>query len=185
MASERQPYSGQTCTMEDADFVLLWIKGNGTLKSANLCRLELCHSLQNRGQWCGSHTLSPPVMWPSGSKHWGSSFSDTTQRNNEGGSSEIYLSMASTEVNITNRPSILVCFQRKPKLGEDKESLDKGCTGCESATIVFCPLPTTNKTENFLKRSRSRTKQNFLLTTNFPGFIRRIFSPENQQLLSL
>ena len=112
-------------------------------------------------------------------------FSDTTQRNNEGESFEKYLSMTSTELNITNRPSILVCFQRKPKLGEDKESLDKGCTGCESATIVFCPLPTTNKTENFLKRSRSRTKQNFLLTTNFPGFIRRIFSPENQQLLSL
>ena len=118
MASERQPYSGQTCTMEDADFVLLWIKGNGTLKSANLCRLELCHSLQNRGQWCGSHTLSPPVMWPSGSKHWGSSFSDTTQRNNEGESFEKYLSMASTEWSEHYKQTFHSClFSEKAKTG--------------------------------------------------------------------
>ena len=75
-------------------------------------------------------------------------FVDTTHRNNEA-----KFFMVSAETNITN---ILVCFQTKTKLVEDKEILDKGSTGCESATIVFCPFPTTNNRtsqKTFLKET--------------------------------
>ena len=48
---------------------------------------------------------------------------------------------------------------------EDKESVDKGFTGCESATIVFCLLPTTAA-----KQSKAKQGRTFCLSNNSKTF---------------